>query len=136
MEHFLFAENCKFEPIKTKKTEPNKPKLPKGFVVDPKLTGKYDDQPLFKDKVDKANHILKTIGLPKFEQPVKTSTTHNIIICIAGRYVKIIGFCSLFYSIFGQQVIYFAVHYIFYIGFLIGIYYGCRYSKAPTIANT
>ncbi len=69
MVHSLFAENCKFECMKTKKTETKKPKLPEGFTVDPKLTGKYDDQPLFKDKVDRANHILKTVGLPKFEQP-------------------------------------------------------------------
>ncbi len=55
--------------MKAKKSEDKKPKLPKGFTVDPKLTGKYDEQPLFKDKVDRANHILKTIGLPKFELP-------------------------------------------------------------------
>ena len=55
--------------MKTKKTETKKPKLPEGFTVDPKLSGKYDNQPLFKDKVDRANHILKTVGLPKFEQP-------------------------------------------------------------------
>ena len=57
--------------MKTKKkaiTRTKKPKLPKGFTVDPSLNGKYDDQPLFKDKVDRANHILKTVGLPKFEQ--------------------------------------------------------------------
>ncbi len=65
---FLVRKNCKFEIMKTKKSETKKPKLPKGFTVDPELTGKYDDQPLFKDKVDRANHILKTVGLPKFEQ--------------------------------------------------------------------
>lgn len=51
------------------KTKPqpaaNKPKLPKGFTIDPSLDGKYNDQPLFKDKVDRANHLLKTVGLPK-----------------------------------------------------------------------
>jgi hypothetical protein len=47
-----------------KKTD-NKKKLPKNFKVDPALTGKYADQPLFKDKIDRANHILKTVGLPK-----------------------------------------------------------------------
>ena len=52
--------------MKTKKSVAAKPKLPKGFKVDSKLNGKYDDQPLFKDKVDRANHILKTVGLPKF----------------------------------------------------------------------
>lgn len=40
-------------------------KLPKGFTVNTNLAGKYADQPLFKDKVEKANHILKTVGLPK-----------------------------------------------------------------------
>ena len=54
MEHSLFAENCKFELMKTNKTEYKKPKLPKGFTIDPKLTGKYDEQPLFKDKADRA----------------------------------------------------------------------------------
>lgn len=52
--------------MNTKKPATKKPKLPKGFTVDPKLNGKYDDQPLFKEKVDRANHILKTVGLPKF----------------------------------------------------------------------
>jgi hypothetical protein len=48
-----------------KAIKPPKSKLPKGFSIDPSLTGKYNDQPLFKDKVDRANHILKTVGLPK-----------------------------------------------------------------------
>ena len=51
-----------------KKEKAVKAKLPKGFTIDPTLGGKYDDQPLFKDKVDRANHILKTVGLPKFDQ--------------------------------------------------------------------
>ncbi len=49
--------------MKTRKTI-NK-KLPAGFKVNPELDNKYNDQPLFKEKVDKANHILKTVGLPK-----------------------------------------------------------------------
>lgn len=53
--------------MKTKKDKPVKSKLPEGFTVDPSLNGKYDDQPLFKEKVDRANHILKTAGLPKFD---------------------------------------------------------------------
>lgn len=28
---------------------------------------KYLTKGLFKEKIDKANHILKTVGLPKFE---------------------------------------------------------------------
>ena len=50
-----------------KKNRALKAKLPKGFTVDLTLEGKYDDQPLFKEKVDRANHILKTVGLPKFD---------------------------------------------------------------------
>ena len=33
--------------------------------VDKKLD-KYLSKGLFKEKVDKANHILKTVGIPKF----------------------------------------------------------------------
>jgi hypothetical protein len=40
-------------------------KLSKYFSIDKALNGKSDDQPLFKDKVDRANPILKTVGLPK-----------------------------------------------------------------------
>ncbi len=51
--------------MKTEKNIVKEPKLPKGFKFDPTLKGKYDDQPLFKDKVDRANYILKKVGLPK-----------------------------------------------------------------------
>ena len=47
------------------KKETTKMKLPKGFTIKPGLDEKYADQPLFKDKVDRANHILKAFGLPK-----------------------------------------------------------------------
>lgn len=50
-----------------KRDKAAKVKLPKGFTIDPTLAGKYDNQPLFKDKVERANHILKTVGLPKFD---------------------------------------------------------------------
>ena len=43
-----------------------KKKKQKGHKIDPSFQGKYDDQPLFQDKVDRANHILKTVGIPKF----------------------------------------------------------------------
>jgi len=46
-------------------TNKKKIKLPKGFTLNPKLDKKYSCQPLFKDKVDRANHILKTVELPK-----------------------------------------------------------------------
>lgn len=51
--------------MKTKKANIEKKKLPEDFKINPSLTDKYVDQPLFKDKVDRANYILKTIGLPK-----------------------------------------------------------------------
>ena len=51
--------------MKTKKPTSEK-KLPKGFKYNSDLDNKYADQPLFNDKVDRANHILKTVGLPKF----------------------------------------------------------------------
>lgn len=35
-----------------------------GFTKNPKLD-KYADKVLFKDKVKMANHILKTVGIPK-----------------------------------------------------------------------
>lgn len=43
--------------MKTTKKETQE--LPKGFSINPGLDNKYVDQPLFKDKVDGANHILK-----------------------------------------------------------------------------
>jgi hypothetical protein len=50
--------------MKTKKNTIEK-KLPKGFKFNATLNTKYSEQPLFKEKVDRANHILKTVGLPK-----------------------------------------------------------------------
>lgn len=41
--------------------------LPKGFKMNPDLDKRYTDQTIFKSKVEKANHILKTVGLPKFK---------------------------------------------------------------------
>ncbi|MCE6988492.1 hypothetical protein [Dyadobacter sp. CY323] len=41
--------------------------LPKGFRVDPTLIDKYADQPLFKEKLDRANAILRKGNLPKFD---------------------------------------------------------------------
>jgi hypothetical protein len=42
-------------------------------VIDNSLK-KYKDMPLFKDKVDKANEMLRTVGLPKVEGKRKRST--------------------------------------------------------------
>lgn len=50
--------------MKTVKITENK--LPKGFKFDATLDNKYVEDPLFKDKVDRANHILKTVELPEF----------------------------------------------------------------------
>lgn len=41
-------------------------KKQKDHKINPALQGKYDDQALFQDKVNRANHILKTVGIPKF----------------------------------------------------------------------
>ena len=46
------------------KTKNKIKKLPKGFIRNPDLD-KYANQELFKEKVEKANQILKTVGLPK-----------------------------------------------------------------------
>jgi hypothetical protein len=50
--------------MKTKKNTIEK-KLPKGFKFNASLNTKYAEQPLFKEKIERANHILKTVGLPK-----------------------------------------------------------------------
>lgn len=50
--------------MKTKEA-PEKKKLPKRFDVKKDLSDKYADQPLFKDKIERANHILKVVGIPK-----------------------------------------------------------------------
>ena len=42
-------------------------KLREGFTINPALDGKYANEPFFQDKVDRANHILRTVGLPKAE---------------------------------------------------------------------
>jgi hypothetical protein len=47
----------------------------KAFKVNTTLNGKYEDQPLFKEKVDRANHILKTFTLPKEEPSVRLKKT-------------------------------------------------------------
>ena len=36
------------------------------YKIRPELEGKYDNQPYFQEKVDRANYILKTAGVPKF----------------------------------------------------------------------
>ncbi len=43
----------------------NTNKKPTIIKVDKSLD-KYLEKGLFKEKVDKANHVLKTVGLPKF----------------------------------------------------------------------
>ena len=37
-----------------------------GYKVNPALAGKYDDQPLFAEKLKRANEILAKAGVPKF----------------------------------------------------------------------
>ena len=67
---FSLQKTVNLHIMKTKKTASEK-KLPKGFKLNSKLGDKYADQLLFKDKVDRANHILKTIGLPKLTNLAK-----------------------------------------------------------------
>lgn len=45
----------------------NRDKKPTIIKVDKSLD-KYLNKGLFKDKVDKANEVLKTVGLPKFSK--------------------------------------------------------------------
>ena len=45
----------------------NRDKKPAVIKVDKNLD-KYLNKGLFKDKVDKANEVLKTVGLPKFSK--------------------------------------------------------------------
>lgn len=47
------------------KKEILEPKLPKGFKFKANLNTKYAEQPLLKEKIERANHILRTVGLPK-----------------------------------------------------------------------
>lgn len=49
------------------KQEKNNKKKPVVVKVDKNLD-KYLDKGLFKEKVAKANHVLKTVGLPKFSK--------------------------------------------------------------------
>jgi len=58
--------------MKTKKA-PVAAKLPQGVTVNPALDDKYAGQQPFQDKIDRANHILKTVGLPKAELWKQTS---------------------------------------------------------------
>ncbi|WP_167856734.1 hypothetical protein [Hymenobacter aquaticus] len=51
---------------KTPKAKPAKKQPEVEYTINPELAGKYDNQPLFQDKVNRANYILKTVGIPKF----------------------------------------------------------------------
>jgi len=56
----------KQKPVAAPKAKTIKKQLPADVTIVPELEGKYDDQPLFQDKVNRANFILKTVGVPKF----------------------------------------------------------------------
>ena len=47
-----------------------KKKLPKNFKINKSLTNKYVDQPWLKEKIERANNIFKTIGLPKVQDSI------------------------------------------------------------------
>lgn len=52
--------------------ELNKSKVP--IVKIDKSLNKYDDQVLFKEKVEKANETLKNVGLPKIAKTQSKTT--------------------------------------------------------------
>lgn len=60
----MFVDAVILQHIKARKEILDK-KLPKGFKFNATVETKYAEQPLFKEKIDRANHILRTVGLPK-----------------------------------------------------------------------
>ncbi len=56
----------KKKPASTPKPQVPKREVPADVTIVPDLDGKYDDQPLFQDKLNRVNYILKTVGMPKF----------------------------------------------------------------------
>lgn len=66
---FLFAANAKTFLVMKKATQDIPASVtPKAadYKINPALAGKYDDQPLFAEKVKRANEILAKTGVPKF----------------------------------------------------------------------
>ena len=55
----------------TSKPKAIKKEVPADVTIVPELDGKYDDQPLFQDKLNRVNYILKTVGMPKFPERSK-----------------------------------------------------------------
>ncbi|HET9502134.1 MAG TPA: hypothetical protein VFO93_01240 [Hymenobacter sp.] len=56
----------KKKPAATAKSRAPKREVPADVTIVPELDGKYDNQPLFQDKLNRVNYILKTVGMPKF----------------------------------------------------------------------
>ena len=50
----------------TLKNKTAKKKQQKDYKINLSLQGKYDNKPLFQEKINRSNHLLKTIGIPKF----------------------------------------------------------------------
>lgn len=63
--------------MNSKKTETEKKSFLSILKLIPALKGKYTDKPLFKDKADKANYILKTVGIPNLDAADKKVVTHK-----------------------------------------------------------
>ena len=64
--------------MKTQKAKVTaKKSVRKDYTIKPSLQGKYDNQPLFQDKVNRANFILKKFGIPRFNEPKWLGTAHN-----------------------------------------------------------
>ena len=52
--------------MKVEKTKIIKQKFAQGVTINPSLNGKYNNEPLFKEKIDMAKSIVKKAGIPKF----------------------------------------------------------------------
>jgi hypothetical protein len=61
MMRFLSRKNVKLDIMKTTLNK----KLPKSYKIDPNLSDRYADEPIFVKKAKEANEILKRVGLPK-----------------------------------------------------------------------
>ena len=52
--------------MKTKEIKDKKKEAPAGFTIDPALNNKYDNDPFFKEKAERAEEFIKKAGVPKF----------------------------------------------------------------------
>ena len=50
------------------KAHSSRVKLPKGFKFSKELDGKFDNQPLFDEKLEKAKDLIRRAGLPDLDK--------------------------------------------------------------------